>query len=215
MADETEKVEETSAEETSTETEETETEEKKEETTPPGTKEKEPMVPLHRFRETNDKLEKVEKEIADLRQQKFGPGISDEQQKELQAKNYLKTLLKEQLDEERLASEAKESAEFREFEKSVDEILETHPSVQRKDFVDFMEKNAEKYGIESVPGAMKLYLDLGNLSKQAKEEGKKEIQKKPGLPRSEGAGGGEQAPAEDKNKSYAQVVQDAIRSLRK
>ena len=187
----------------------------KEETTPPEKKE-EPMVPLHRFREVNEKLEKVENEIADLKQAKASPGgLSDEQQKELQAKTYLTTLLKETLEEDKKTATARETAEQRQFEKSVDEVLEINPSVPRKDFVEFMEKNAEKYGIESVSGAMKLYLDLNKLSAEEREKGKKDIQRKPGLPRSESAGGAEQTPTEDKTKSFAQVLQDIISKVGK
>lgn len=184
----------------------------KEEPLPEAEKPAEPMVPLHRFREVNEKLEKVEKQIADLNQAKATPeGLSDQQKAELQAKETIRGWMKEAQDEEKRVAET----EQRQFEKSVDEVLEVNPSVQKKDFVEFMEKNSEKYGIESVTGAMKLYLDLNKLSLEEREKGKKDIQRKPGLPHSEGAGGGEQAPAGDKNKSYAQVVQDAIRSLGK
>src|SRR3990167_2583262 len=97
--------------------EKTPEEEKKEETPPPEKKE-EPMVPLHRFREVNEKLEKVENEIAGLKQQKETPGgLSEEQTKELQAKTYLKTLLKETLEEDKKTATERETTEQRQFEK--------------------------------------------------------------------------------------------------
>ena len=208
MADEEEIIEETLVGETPPE-------EKEEETTPPE-KPAEPMVPLHRFREVNEKLSEVEKEITDLKQQKAtSGGLSEEQQKELQAKTYLKTLLKETLEEDKKSAEAQETAEQRQFEKSVDEVLEINSGVQKKDFVEFMEKNAEKYGIESVSGAMKLYLDLNKLSAEEREKGKKDILGKPNLPHSEGAGGATQVPPEDKGRTLNQVLQDVISKIGK
>lgn len=146
----------------------------------------EKTVPYERFREVNQKMRDLETEISSLKTKSDTTGLSEEQQKELKAKEYLKSLLKETLTEtekEKSAAEAKEQSNF---EQEVRDALDINPDVKRAEFTKFLEEKADDYGITSVSGAMRLYREINNLSKEAVEKAKKDLTNKPGLPKSEG-----------------------------
>src|SRR3990167_5527575 len=161
-------------------------------------------VPYERFKEVNDKLNTLKEEISSLKSQKRSDGLSPEEEKELQAKTYLEKLTRETLDKVSKEKSEAETREQKEFEKEVGDILLVNTDVKRAEFLDFIDKKADSYGIKSVEGAMKLYRDINNLSKEGLEKAKKELQGKPGFPSSEGKPSS--VPAEDKGKSIHQIA---------
>lgn len=173
----------------------------------------EKTVPYGRFKEVNEEKNRLEQEIASLKNQKRDGGLSPEQEKELQAKQYLKSLLKETLAEEEKAKQEAEATELKQFEASVDEVLALNPAVKRDDFLKFIEEKSDEYGIQTPEGAMKLYLDLGKLSKDALDKAKDELRGKPKLPHHEGEGGSKQV--DDTGKSLYQIASEAIANLKK
>lgn len=179
--------------------------------------ETEKSVPYSRFREVNEKMRSLEAEINSLKNQKAETGLTPEQQQELQAKQYLKNLLLETINEERRAREEAEKAEQEKFEKEVDDTLALYPDVKKDDFLKFIEEKGEAYGISSVAGAMKLYLDFKNFQKEVSDKTKKSLASKPSFPQHEGgsAGGSYSASPEFKHKSLRQIAEEAIRELTK
>lgn len=178
----------------------------------------EKTIPYSRFREVNEKMKSLEAEINSLKSKKAEDGLTPEQQQELQAKQYLKNLLKETLDEERRAREEAERLEQERFEAEVNDVLYLHQDVSKDDFLKFIEEKSEVYGITSVAGAMKLYLDLRNIQKEVADKTKKSLASKPSLPQHEGGAGRgipyDQTP-EFKQKSLRQIAEEAIRELTK
>lgn len=172
----------------------------------------EKFVPYTRFKEVNDKFKTLEGEIAALKtQSKEDGGLSPEQKKELEAKTYLKNLLKETLDETKQAESAQEKAELERFEKDVEESLSIHTDVKKEDFLKFIEEDAPAYGIESVDGAMKLYRKINDLSKDIAERTKRDMKSKPSFPTHEGGGSSD---ANDAGKSLWQIADEVIKNLK-
>ena len=171
----------------------------------------EKTVPYERFKEVNDKFRSLEAEISSLKSQgKKEGGLSQEQEKELQAKTYLKNLLKETLEEQDKGKAEQEVKEQKEFEQEVTDVLMENSDVKKKDFLEFIEKNSKEFGIENVNGAMKLYRHLGEVKKSAVEEERK----KPGMPAHEGGAARIEPKAEDKGKSLNQITSEIHKELR-
>ena len=171
----------------------------------------EKAVPYTRFKEVNDKMKTLEGEIAALKTQKSDGGLNPEQKKELEAKTYLKNLLKETLDETKSAESEKKQAELAKFNQDVSEILSVNADVKKDDFLKFVEEEAATYGIKSVDSAMKLYRKINNLSKEVSEKTKKELLGRPKLPEHEG--GGKQEPS-DAGKSLWQIADEVIKGVK-
>lgn len=185
------------------------------ETTPEGEPSApEQTVPLKRFQEVYAKQKNLEQEIATLKEQKKEGGITPEQEKELQAKQYLKNLLKETLSEQEQEMTKAEQQELEKFSTDVDELIMVNPDVKLDDFLKFMEEKADDYGVQSVKGGMKLYRDLHKLSEESLEKAKEILKKKPSLPTSEGLSVAEPHP-DDKGKSITQIAQEIARSFKK
>ena len=163
----------------------------------------EKSIPYSRFKEVNDDLKTLKQEIAGLKTQKSDGGLSPEQQKELDAKTYLKSLLTETLNENKQVESQKEKAELEKFDSDVSESLSVNTDVKKDEFLKFIEEEASAYGIESVDGAMKLYRKMNNLTKEVSEKTKKEMLGKPRLPEHEG--GGKEEPS-DAGKSLWEIT---------
>ena len=157
------------------------------------------------------KLKEIEGEIQGLKG-KSEPTAEDK--RELEAKQYLKNLLKETLKEEKDTEAQAKAKEEETFGNEVNNILAINTDVKRADFLKFIEDKAESYGIESIEGAMRLYKDLGNITKETSDKTKKDILGKPKLPQSEGDGISK-TPPDDKGKSLWQIAQEAIQGLSK
>jgi len=165
----------------------------------------EQTVPIGRFNEVYKKTKELEEKIGTLKTDK-GEQLTPEQQKEQQARNYLKGLIKEERDaflEAEKEAKAKEQAEF---EEEVDDILAIHTDVKRGDFLKFIETKSDEYGVKSVKGAMRLYKDLGKIKSETEEETKDNLSKKPNLPKSEGAK--PKSLPDDSGKSYEQIQRE-------
>lgn len=172
----------------------------------------EKTVPYGRFKEINDKLRDSEREISVLKAQgKKEGGLTPEQEKELQAKTYLTTLLRETLEEDKKSQTEKEGEEQKQFEQQVKDILVENTDVKQKDFLDFIIKVSEEFGVETPMEAMKLYRHL----EQTKKEAKEEEWKKPGMPLHEGGAERIEVKPEDKGKSLSQITNEIQGELRK
>lgn len=180
----------------------------------PSTPKADQTVPLSRFQEVYHKQKELEQEVSALKDQKKSEGLTPEQEKELQAKQYLKNLLKETLSEQEQTKAQAEAQEQAKFEREVDEALMAQPDVKREDFLKFVEEKSDRYGLESVSGSMKVYLDLQQTHKEAGEKARESLLGKPGLPSSEGSGKYQGPPPEDKTRSFGGVVQDILKGLK-
>lgn len=179
-------------------------------------KQPETVVPVERFNQVYGQMKNLERDIASLKEQKGEGTLTAEQQKELQAKTYLKGLLKETLEEQKKAESEAEKAEQAKFESQVNDIIAANPDIKRSEFLSFMEKEGDDYS--SVNAALKGYQRLKTAEKEGGEKAKDALEKKKNaaLPGSEGAGSASnQPPPEDKNKSLWQIAQEAAASLRK
>ncbi|MFH1328143.1 MAG: hypothetical protein ABIH76_04785 [Candidatus Bathyarchaeota archaeon] len=169
----------------------------------------EQTVPKGRFDEVYKKHKETEEELQTLKAEK-GETLTPEQQKERQAKTFLKGLVKEQLEEEAKERKAAETQEQKEFESNVDDVLAVNTTIDRQVFLKFIEDNSDKYGITTVTGAMKLYKDLNKIKDETVEQTKENLAAKPKLPKSAGVGDTTPDYSGDKKKSYEQVTSEII-----
>jgi hypothetical protein len=175
--------------------------------------EKEQTVPLKRFQEVYGEKKELESRIAELQTKKSDEGLSPEEKKELDAKQYLEKLINTTLDERDKSQSEKEKREQKEFEESVSNILLVNPDVKKSEFLKFVEEKADIYGIKGVEGAMKLYRDINNLSKTVSEKTKEDLKKKPNLPKSDTSMSTESRPDSDKGKSLSQIANEIASGL--
>lgn len=166
-------------------------------------------VPYSRFKEVNEKAKITEQELQTLKS-KQPEILTPEEQKEKQAKNFLKKLVKEQLKEEADAKKATETKKQKEFESNVNDALAINTSIDRAEFLKFIEKDANKYGITTVKGAMKLYKDMNKIKDDTTDEVKENLSNKPRLPKSKGVADTTPDYSGDKEKTYDQVVSEII-----
>jgi hypothetical protein len=178
----------------------------------PSAEEEAPTVPLSRFNEVYKSLKTTQEEIRELKEQKSQGDLSPDQEKELKAKEYLKGLLKETLSEQEKAAKEAEDKEKKDFNSSVDDILSTYTDVKRDDFLKFMETKAKTYKVSSVEGAMAIFRDINNLTKETIEKTKKTLSERPNLPRSEGESS--ETPIDDSHKTLSQIAEEAARSIK-
>lgn len=171
----------------------------------------EQKVPYSRFKEVNDKVGKLEQEISSLKTQKAGGGLTPEQDKELKAKEALQKFIDEGLEKREKARQEQEANEQRQFEDEVNEVLANNTDIKKPDFLDFIEKKSEKFGITTVKGALELYRHLDTV----KKEGYEEAFKKPGMPSHEGGVERIEPKPEDKGKSFSQITNEVQNELRK
>jgi len=174
----------------------------------------EKTVPYSRFKEVNDGRKQLEERIKTLEEKKQDTGLTTDEKKELEAKQYLEKLVNETVEKREKTQKEKEEHETATFKREVDEILDLNPDVKRAEFAAFLEKEADKYGVESVKGAMTLYKDLQKLKTETTDKTKKEIAAKP-KSLQPGGGGGEINWAEkDKGKSLSQIASEVIKDLK-
>ena len=111
----------------------------------------EKVIPESRFREVYGKMKNLEREITTLKEGKKEGTLTEEQSKELQAKQYLKGLLKETLEEEKTAVETREKEQLESFKEQVNSILDVHTDVKKGDFLKFLEDEGDDYASISPP----------------------------------------------------------------
>ncbi|MBM4401409.1 MAG: hypothetical protein FJ045_05605 [Crenarchaeota archaeon] len=175
----------------------------------PEDKEPEPQVPAARLSEVVRERNELRQRVSELETKKEAGTITADEQKELQAKTYLKGLLKE-VSEEAKAEEAKAQKGF---EHQVNDILDENPNVDRKEFLQFIADNDEKYEFASPKAAFRIFQDLKKTSEESKEKGKKEVLGKPNLPPSQGGGSRGSGLEYSPNKSFAQLAEEAKAKL--
>ena len=168
--------------------------------------EKGSTVPITRFNEVYRRQKELETEISSLKSDKAKGNLTPEQEKELQAKTYLKGLLKETLEEDKKAQKAEETQQQEKFETEVGDVLGVNPDVKKDDFLKFLTEEGDDFS--SIASAMKQFRKVNNLSKEVSEEAKRKALKKPGLPKSEGEGAA--TPPDDRNKSLQQIAKEEI-----
>ena len=169
----------------------------------------EQTVPYKRFKDVNEAKKDAEQKLQTL--EKKGETLTPEQQKEKQARDYLKGLVKDQLAEEAKAKKAEETQEQKNFDSEVDDILAVNSKVDREEFLKFIEDNSDKYAITNVTGAMELYKDLGKIKSDTAEETKDNLANKPNLPKSEGTAEIKQDLSGDKNKTLQEITEEAMK----
>lgn len=174
---------------------------------------KEQFVPESRFKEVYGKMKDLEREIGTLREGKKEGTLTDDQQAELKAKEYLKGLLKETLAEEKSTQSQTEKAALEKFQEDVEDALSLHSDVKKDEFLDFLEKDGDDYS--SIAAAMKGYKRLMEKEKEGSEKTKQNISKKPSLPSSEGIGYNPNKYPDDKGKSLWQIAQEAAAGMSK
>ena len=170
----------------------------------------EQTVPYQRFKDVNEAKKEAEQKLQTLEAEK-GETLTPEQQKEKQARDYLKGLVKDQLDEETKSKEVAETQEQKQFDSEVDDVLAVNSKVDREEFLKFIEDDSKKYGITDVTGAMELYKDLGKIKSDTVEETKENLAKKPNLPKSEGTAETKQDISGDKDKTIQQLTEEIIK----
>ena len=170
----------------------------------------EKTVPYKRFKDVNEAKNVAEQKLQTLETQKTET-LTPDQQKEKQAKDFLKGLVKEQLEADAKTKKATETKEQKEFESNVDDAIVANPKIDKNEFKKFIEDNAEKYGITGVSGAMKLYKDMNKIKDDTVEETKENLAAKPKLPKSKGVADTTTDYSGDKDKTYEQVQEEIIR----
>lgn len=170
--------------------------------------EEEKTVPYSRFKEVNEQKKTAEQERDSLKKT-TEPQLTPEQQKEKQAKDYLRGITKEVLAEEKKAVKEEEVQEQKKFEDEVSDILAVNTDIDKDEFLKFIEDNGDKYGITSVKGAMTLYKDMGKAKTDTEEKTKEDLAKKPNLPKTEGAK--PEKSVDDSEKTFQQVVDEELR----
>lgn len=168
---------------------------------------KESPVPYDRFKEINDELKATRQEIQELKTKGKEEGLSEEERKELAAKEYIqKTALEayNKMVEDNATIVAKR-------EKEIGDEIKFFNSVDK----DFTEKVAEdignRYGADDNPISVKVAY---NIFKNEKELKSKIPTLKPKLPNPIRSNENvETGKDEDKGKSFWQVVQEAKNSL--
>lgn len=173
---------------------------------------KDEMVPKEQFNKVYGKMKDFERKLTELEKGKKEGTLTPEQEKEFQAKTYLKNLLKETLDETQKERDARERADLESFKTEVEEVLDANTDVKREDFMKFLEEDGDDYS--SVAAAIKGYKRLHETAEDAADKAKKGEQRKPRMPKSEGEGSEPRDyEKEDKGKSLWQVAQDAAREF--
>lgn len=170
-------------------------------------------VPKERFDEVYGQMKELERTVKDLQTKSDRGETTPEQEKELQAKTYLKNLLKETLTEKEREEQEAKAKEEREFRTEVEEVISKNPGTKRDDFMAFLEKEGDDYA--SVASAMKAFKRLGEISTKAKEEAKEELKKKPSMPSNDGGSGGTWTPENDKGKTMWQIAAEAVKGIKK
>lgn len=167
---------------------------------------------LHaRATKAESRLKEYEQKLKELEDSK-STGASPDKEKELQAKSYLKSLLKEVTEEEKKALERAEREQQERFERDVDEALLLNTDIKRAEFLKFIKDEADQYGVQTVQGAVTLFRRFQDVASSASEKTKKDLSKKPGLPASDGSG---EAPAyKDEGKSLYDIVNEAKKELK-
>ena len=169
------------------------------------------VVPYDRFAE----VIKEKNELKQKLEEQSKPSVNqDNEDKEVKAKNYLKTLTKETLEEVKREEIAQRQAEEKEIEKEISNTLELNPDIKKTDFTKFLSEKAEIYGIKSIDGAMKLYREINNLSKDVADKTKKDILGKPVMPKSEGGGESISYEKDFKGKSWGEITETMKKSLK-
>lgn len=177
----------------------------------------EKSVPYARFKEVNDEVKGLKEKLENIEKlqtkQDGGKTLTPEEKKELDAKTYLKGLLKETMEETEKAKKDGEARELKQFNEAVAGVLEINPDIKRDDFLKFVKENESKYKFSSVEGAMAIYKDLNKTKTEAKEQGKKEVINRPKFPSNDG--GSAPQTYDVKGKSMSQIAEEAKRELEK
>ena len=182
--------------------------------TPEGSETEPKTVPLDRFNAVYGKSKALEERVKELEaKEASGKTLTDGQAKELEAKKYLKDLIDETLKEKEETNIKMTRAEKAKFDEEVEDSLLIHTDVKKADFIKFYNGEAKEFGVSNVESAVKLYKHLGKVQEDSTQKAKDNIAKKPSFPSNEGAASA--APADDKDKSLHQIVEESIRGARK
>lgn len=184
-----------------------------------STKETEKTVPYERFHEViadnqelKAKLEEVTSGIQELKEQKSQAGLTEQQQAELNAKQTLAKMIRDEMSA--LQKEQKASAEKEQiaFDRTVASELALNPTVKRTEFLKFLEDEGDNFS--SVRSAMNVYKKLNEVQKTSAEKTAKTIASKPGLPSNEGESKPNSYTEADKGKTLSQLAEEVKQNLK-
>ena len=187
----------------------------KEEPSTPETEEK--TVPYSRFKEVVDEknqlLGSIDNRLEELGKKETSPaGLSDTEQAEQKAKEYIRNEIRDELKSERAQEATAKQAEQVQLDKDVQSQLDLNPDVKKEEFLKFMEEG-DRYGVSTVGGFMELFKDLRKASTKGADEAAKDIASKPSLPSHEGGSQVGGPPEGDAEKDIFQIASDAKQSL--
>ena len=166
-------------------------------------------VPIGRFNEVYKETKELKEEVAALKG-KAEPGTqTPEAQKEADAEKYLDNLLDKRLDARETAAKEATAKEDTELKESIDNTLSINTDVKREEFLKFMEEKRDTYKFQSVEGAMSIYRDMNNLTKEVQEKTKEDMGDKPSFPKTEGAPSGGET-IDDSGKTLQQIANEAV-----
>lgn len=129
---------------------------------------------VYRAKSSEEKTTILEKELAELKKSNAKP-LSEEEQKEEVARNYLRTLLREELEAREKEKTEEESRADRELNEEVLKVSSTYSDFNEKEVLSVM----EEFGIENVETGYKAWKKMNQTVEEAKDKTKKDILSKP------------------------------------
>lgn len=168
----------------------------------------EKTVPLERFQEVYGEMKALKDEVNLLKEKSDTQpgGLTPQQKQELEAKEYLAKLIDERLTETSSKREQEEVKELQEFASELETVLEMNSSVDKEQFMKFLEEEADNYDVSSVKGAMAVFKKINSSTEEGKVKAKEDLARKPNLPSSDFGGG--KSSYEDKGKSFYQIAEE-------
>ena len=172
------------------------------------------QVPLNRFQKVNEEKKALAEEVKSLKDQsKKEQTLSDQEEAEKKASDYISKKVEERLEAREKKQKETEDDEQKKFEEDVTEILDVFTDVKRKDFLKFIEDNDEEMEFVTVKAAMATYRKINDLSKEAEDKVKDDLDAKPSLPKNEGVKA--ETPPDDSNKTLQEIVNEEVAKLDK
>ena len=157
----------------------------------------------------NDSKKELEEKVSTL-EKETPEKLTPEQIQEKQANEFIEKKIDEGIAKRETAQKEADTKKEEGYTQSVQDSLDENQDVKKADFMEFLEKQGDSF--TSVKGAMDVFKQLGSAAKDAKAEGQEEERSKPDLPSSEGETAEiTEAPPEDANKSFRQVIAEAMK----
>lgn len=170
----------------------------------PEVKDEIPSAAQKRIDELTWQKKTAEEKLAILEKERGAKTVlTEEEEREKKAKNYLRDLMKEVREEEKTA----ETEADEQLKEEIRNVTSLYPDFDEKSVLNLM----DKYGIESVERGYQVWKEISKVKVEAKDETKKEILSRPKSPSGvkttdEGV---DQTSEADKKKSLWEIVEEA------